>query len=640
MHTSRRWTYRRSVLLAALVLGMASASLAAGDVVITAVAGKVEHRAKATAGWSASRVGVSLPSGAQLRTAKDSKAELRFPDGTTFRLGPESQINLVAPSPPTAQVPKGSLFARIIKGSLVRIQGKYGAAAVRGTQLLYSTSGEGESLRAWEGSVDYSTPGGTINVPPGMGTTLAATKPGTAAPAVEPMDRSEGILLSRIRELRAHQCETLGLDPPTVDAFLVEMVQTGAVEDAAVLEFLRDKARSTDQLVADNANKLLRALEERPQAALPSPPQPVAPPQFSGVQYMPFWEQVRSGVQMDVTEGTPAQRVQMGQRSDLGQALLQTEPGRIRTGNLAVELSQVRTAQAQAPLRGPGTASLPTVAAALAAATVPSRASTPTLERRISDWLWGPVGGFGAYGVLSDEASIAGGRAKVSFVARDLYLQAAGRVTAQTDLKPDWSLDETFIAYRGRDAEAAGGRIRLLEGPASNSDVGSLLPFTTVDGVRLSGWLGRNWHATAAWLGDYDSVTRSDLTGGYARLQYFVGGGWLGVSGLMEKDEDLGVTGSFAFPLFPDKVTAYGEFGDDPTGRHIETFGISFPGLWYDHDLNIHVERATRGGYDTLTSLHAYWGLHDNLSLLGVVAHSEKSGNAFGIGLLASLEGL
>lgn len=544
---TRAWV--KLVMAAMLILAVTSAALAAGaQVVVTSTVGNVQHRSKQGAAWSRTKVGVRLSTGAQLWTAKNSAAELRFPDGTKFRLGPQSSISITSASPTAASVPKGSVFARIVKGSLVRIKGKYGVAAVRGTQVAYEVTDEGEVLRAWDGTVEYGPEGQTIEVADGMGSWL---------------------------------------------------FPFGG----------------------------------------PATPRRIAPQEFSGVQFQPWWHRVRTGVDMSATQGTDIQRAQLGRQAEAREALLAVAPGpgRANTGHIDVELEGVRTAQAGGGASaGGGVGEVVGAAAAAATAASPSQVS---LERSVGDWLWGPVGAFGAYGFLGEGESVAGARAKVSAVIKDVYLQAAVRYSAGTDIDNDWFLDETFAAVREDDFEAQAGRLRLLEGPASNSDIGSLLPFATVDGARVGVWFGPRWRGVFSWLGEYDSLLECDVKGEYGRLQYFAKGGWIGLGALHQHDAGTGVTGQFALPLGNDAVEVYGEFGDDPQGHHLATFGLYFPTLFYDHDINLHIEHATRADYDTLSSLHAYWECSKDWWILGTIDHSDEQGTRIGAGVLCSFEG-
>lgn len=531
-------------LLSALLVSPLAASSA---VVVTALAGRAEHRASPTAAWTVTKRGQQLAPGAQLRTARASGAEMRFPDGTTFRLGPESAITIAAASPATANVPRGSVFARVVKGSLVRIQGAYGAATVRGTTFAYEVTDEGELLRTWDGSVEFGPEGETIGVAEGMGSWLFPRR-------------------------------------------------------------------------------------------APGRPQAVAPEQFGGMQLHPPWRQLRTGVDISATQGTEGQRAQAQQQSDLGEAIVTTQLTPPRKGSIEVELEQVRAAQAQGA-RAAGDGAAEALAAGAAAAAAGAAAKGPRLERSVGDWLFGPVGAFGAYGLWSNEQSFAGARAKVSAVVKEVYVQAAGRYAVASDERAEWLLDETFGAYRREDVELMVGRLRLLEGPAGNSDVGSLLPFTTVDGARLGFWIGPRVRGTLSWLHDFDSVFEEDRRGQYGRLQYFSDYGWLGVAALRQEDARTGVTGQFALPL-PDRVAElYGEFGEDPDGRRLETFGLSFPRLYYDYGLSLRLERAYREDYDTLTSLHGFWEWDKRRWLVGVVDHSKSEGTRVGVGLMFLFEG-
>jgi len=504
-----------AIAAALLTLTAVSCWAASNEVSVTAVVGKVEHRTSAKGAWARTKVGTRLKPGSQLQTSGSSKAEMKFPDGTTFRLGAQSLITIAQATKPSAKLAKGSVFGQIVKGSLVRVQGRYGTATVRGTDILYNTSGGGDSLRVWGGQAEYSSSGGTQQLSDGMGSMLGA----------------DGV---------------------------------------------------------------------------PSAPGMVAPEQFAGVSFLPYFEQFQSGAELTAPTGTPALQPGLDLRAPLIEDIIGLEPG--RTGLVDVVVEQVNSEGLSAMAGTGGMGGLAGIPA-LALGAADSLSSTQrSLESQMGRGIFGPVSSVSAYGAVGNGACFGGARAGLSAVAGDLYLQASGRYSFATHEPPEWLLDESFVATRSSSSELTLGRFRLFESPVSNTDRASLLPVSVCDGVRYNRWLGSRWRVSAAWLGNFDPLLEQDQDGWFGRVQYYGDGHWLGLAALCQSDAKTGVVGQFGWPLGYD-LELYGEIGSDTRGRSLCNLGVSFPELLYDHDLSLRVERASREGYDPLTGVHAYWGV-------------------------------
>lgn len=534
-----------AALAALLALSAVGCWAASSEVSVTAVVGKVEHRTSSKGAWARTKVGTRLKPGSQLQTSGSSKAEMKFPDGTTFRLGPQSLITIAQAAKPSAKLAKGSVFGQIVKGSLVRVQGRYGTATVRGTDILYNTSGGGDTLRVWGGQADYSSSGGTQQLSDGMGSMLGA----------------DGI---------------------------------------------------------------------------PSAPGMVAPEQFTGVSFLPYFEQFQSGAELTATVGTPALQTDLDLRGPVIEDIIGLEP--TRTGLVDVVVEQVN-AEGLGAMAGAGGIGGWTGIPALALGAADSLSSTQrSLESQIGHGVFGPVSSVSVYGAVGNGASFGGARAGLSAVAGNLYLQASGRYSFATHEVPEWLLDESFIASRTSSSDLTLGRFRLFESPVSNTDRASLLPVSVCDGVRYNQWLGSQWRISAAWLGNFDPLLEEDQDGWFGRVQYYDNGHWLGAAALCQTDAQTGVVGQFGWSLGYD-LELYGEVGSDTRGRSLCNLGLSFPELLYGHDLSLRIERASREGYDPLTGVHAYWGVGGGSWLLGAADVTDDGDWGFALGYFVSFGG-
>ena len=80
-----------------------------------------------------------------------------------------------------------------------------------------------------------------------------------------------------------------------------------------------------------------------------------------------------------------------------------------------------------------------------------------------------------------------------------------------------------------------------------------------------------------------------------------------------------GLTGDLSYPVVPGQLDLYGEFGDDPQGRHLFTGGAYFPGMYQSLGLDLFVEYAQRGDYRGMWTALGYQELrHGWTGLFGV----------------------
>jgi len=539
-------------LVAGLVAFLMAATACAADLVkVTAVSGVVEHYAPTGKQWVRSKVGAQLPPGSQVRSGKRSAAELTFPDGTRYRLAAESQVTLQTMKPQEVALARGGLFARIIRGSAVRLTGRYGTVAVRGTDVAFQIVGDKEYVRVWGGDAQYETPQGIIDLPPSSSAwSLEGARPATATN--------------------------------------------------------------------------------------------IEPERFAGGEIRPFWENVRSGVEIKAAPSAPATKTVQADRATQQEEIRNQEPGRedLRetTGNIVVDIQQ---AGAAASAAGGGGFSLGAGAASLLSLTAlaDTAADDVNVGRSLGRKMWGPYTAAQAYGLWGESGSFLGGRARLRTVYDKTLLQVSGRWETMTGSDPDFLLDETFAAWKSEEWQLLAGRSRILEGPVNNSDFGTLMPFNLTDGIHGNYWLNPRTSLSLAWIEDYDSLFHNDEQALYGRLSTYVAGGSVGIAALRDQGRGTGVVGQVSLPLLPDVLDGYAEFGDDSEGRHLETVGLYLPGLYQDHGLDLYLERAQRHGFDTLTSLNAYWELDEDMQVIGVVNHSRMEGWRFGVGFIANFGG-
>jgi len=128
---------RTVVVCCVLLLALLPALAAAQTAKITAVVLDVKCRASASAAWTPARVGTPLGGGAQVRTGKRGKCQIKFPDGSLVRLAPLSDLTIAKIAGKDLSLGHGKLYARIVKGTTCRIQGGTGVASIKGTVLEF-----------------------------------------------------------------------------------------------------------------------------------------------------------------------------------------------------------------------------------------------------------------------------------------------------------------------------------------------------------------------------------------------------------------------------------------------------------------------------------------------------------------------
>lgn len=125
------------VALTAVVLLSSVGDATAANAKISAIVLDVSHRVGPDGAFVKSTLGAQLPAGSRVRTGPRGKAEVKFADGSSVRMGPRSDMVVTDPNTKKVKVMTGQVFANIISGTGgAQIQGATATAAVRGTQVL------------------------------------------------------------------------------------------------------------------------------------------------------------------------------------------------------------------------------------------------------------------------------------------------------------------------------------------------------------------------------------------------------------------------------------------------------------------------------------------------------------------------
>jgi len=222
------------LIVVAVALLLVWSCHAASVVRVTAVNGFVEHYTPSAKKWARTKLGAQLPAGSKVRTGKRSAVELTFPDGTRYRLGASSQMTIQAFRPSQVALARGGLFARVIKGSAVRLKGRYGTVAVRGTQVAYEIVGDREYVQVWDGAAQYETPQGIMELPASTGAWVLAGGQPTKVGNIAPERFAGGHLQPWWEDLRTGvRVRATGANPATRRAKLRRIIQDKKLSEAA-----------------------------------------------------------------------------------------------------------------------------------------------------------------------------------------------------------------------------------------------------------------------------------------------------------------------------------------------------------------------------------------------------------------------
>lgn len=345
---------------------------------------------------------------------------------------------------------------------------------------------------------------------------------------------------------------------------------------------------------------------------------------FSGGAAYPWWMDVKPGANISATPGTPVGQQQQDQNVTTLSVVSTAQA--FTKGELDVIVQQAR---ARRPA-GYADSSVLHLVQAVGGIAMAATQQPEVLGCRY----FGPYSQVDAYGLIGEGRSLAGARLRLSGLVKDTYGRVSVLASMDSEDDTDVELDETFVMRRTETDDFILGRQRLLLGPVNNNELGRLVGFGLLDGVRWHHKFDHFTEADVVWIDDFEPLHEYQASGWFVRIQRLVGGGQVGINWLDQRGTGSGVTCDFAWPAIPGKLDVYGEFGDDPYGAHLDTVGIYLPGLYQRSGLDIFVERARRSGYPSTTTVLAYQEFENDLSGVGLVRKVTGEDIEFGLGLI------
>ena len=357
---------------------------------------------------------------------------------------------------------------------------------------------------------------------------------------------------------------------------------------------------------------------------------------WAGGQLRPWFDTIKAGVTTKSTPGTSiGQRVKQTRRELVTSVQSVLSPPEAVDGGLSMVVLGVGTRAAGV---GGATSGLGWLAAGLPTAAAFSDTGGHG-EPMIDDKFFGPYWDAQAFAILGEgQNNLVGGQLRGSIMGGDLFFGfgAAGHSDFPGD--PVTHLNEAFATYRYDTwGDLTVGRQYFLEGPINNSRLGSLFDFDLGSAARWQVDLGA-CAVDLAYLWDTMPVSQIDRHGWAGRLQTDVLDGVVAANVLYDHEmSDTGWSFDWSVPVWPENVDFYGEFGEDPTGHDIQTWGAYFPGLYQSNDVDLFIEHAKRDAHPSLTSASLYWDLGKGWT--GLLLAKDRSGEdtIFGIGIAKEL---
>jgi hypothetical protein len=129
--------------------------------IVTLVKNKVTHKSPESKKWERTKKGERVESGTLLRTGEKSFSLVKFLDGSFLRIGENTTIEILGENPRGEFARKVHIDNGGVDFKITRIRGKFefttplSVASIRGTEGLFKSSTEADTLIVREGLIDF-----------------------------------------------------------------------------------------------------------------------------------------------------------------------------------------------------------------------------------------------------------------------------------------------------------------------------------------------------------------------------------------------------------------------------------------------------------------------------------------------------
>ncbi len=655
---SARWLIVLVVLVGFLV--STCGAHAAPTATISAIVLDVNCQTAPNKAWVPAKIGMQLPVGSRVRTGRRSKCEVKFPGGSIARLAPRSelQISSVTGAGNKVKLMSGQVLVNVVKGYGVDIEGAKATVAIQGTWVLF----DGEQPTVWKGTATMQT--GAGDVPISDQRTAKYGK--TSVPLVGTDGKRLGTITADVQGQNLVVTYDVGgglglgvvdlyvgVKPPA-DSTLTSVPHVskslgGQSHNQYIVPLSEISAMSTDTIYmaahaslknpgggsAGDAWGKGTLIGSGPGMYFTFNPIITAksyPFEFPTGSLRPWWGDIKEGVSTQSTPGT-------GIGGDIKQAELASpltinggffNPGSSGPGGVDVIV------------RGGQSAALAT------GGQIPFQLMAAGLASGLSLADGNPISAFGkqfylprsqadVFGLLdTDGNSFAGLRARASMIADNVYIEVGDLITTGFKGSIHNELSEGFGVFKTGGNQITIGRQHYLESVANNSTLGTQFPTLTFDGIRMR---------QEIWNGSLDVIrvdrfedglVRPDDSGGWlGRLRFPLGQGQIGATVFNQRKANAGTSLDFTYPVAPGYLDLYGEYGTDPLGQRLQTWGAYFPKFYQENGVDLFVEYAAREGFPSIWSALGYKEMsHGWTGFLGLRKASDEKSLQAAIGFI------
>jgi len=642
---------RRRVIGAAvggwLLTAVPAAGQAPGQARVTAVVRTVKRTAGVGPTWKAAQLGDGLGTGDRLRTGRRSRAGMRFRDGSAMRVDEQSEV-VVQSGTRDVMLRRGTMFGSYNGPGTVT--SGHAVAAVRGTEFEFRRQGRAVQVRCYTGSVYVLGGGGDARA---GGVDRATTTTLTDDALIGDRRDWSGRTLRIVSGPDAGQVRRIvGFDP-----------RTGTI--TVDRPFSSEVGPGTDYLLSTQPDASLIILQPGMETTVhdgrpPSRPRRTFSRTFAGGQEKPWFDQVVEGAATEVIAGTDEQKAEQEQEQSLDEAVGETTKLVEKFGNtenIQGPPTKGGSAEITFPDRTSGGAEIliptPTstvrrtartrslTAARLAGAGSAIPLSVLALAARTSGSHVAAGGRVGfawesePFAFVGDEGDAIGVRSRMRAVS-GRWMASVGARYGQFDGEGDSDLYEAFLLHRTpRWGDLKVGRQYLFLGPATNSDLGKLVGFNTMDGAFWVSPAGKKLGWQVGYVYDSAPLVGDGFSGWLGRFHGKLGAGAWGVNLLTANRAGggLGASADVSHPIFPGRLEGYLEAGRDSFDQGLFTGGLHFPGLYQAAKVDAFLEYQSRGEFEDRVSLRLRSEFAPGWLLFGQLSKELGGDSAGGAGV-------
>lgn len=570
----RRLSKRSAVwLLGAALMGAHNAQAQVARV--AAVQRVTEKKSGVDGPWGKAGTGTSLGINDRFRTGKRSKADVKFTDGSLLRLGQLSSIE-VRSTKGVALLGGQLLFSALRPG---RVLAGTAAAEIKGSVGIIALNDDGSSeFELHSGAMDVVTPGGRVELRPGMSVKVRADGTLSAIRSTLPFAFSDGTSNPELLEGPSNS--------PTVGSQALA----------------RERAQPARSALATNAQRAA-ALDISPDRPSPFPTAfPTVPPRVAALSATT--PKVLSGTKFAAAQVVGAQVAESPLPTtddlDIGTAvshLNDVDPNRGSGGSGDFRLIGVYGDGGRYAYGG--------------------RLSASGAQGRwLTELELTPLRVSSGSGRVRDLSTVSGG--SVTYRLRRTQIKAGRQRFLEGPTQA--AVLGSMVRQGGRETmdavnlthQMGSGRLQLAY---LHDAFPRNFPFQRAGSQK--GFYGRY------------SIQRSIGNFGLNVLNYRN----------TPVSSGTGLTFDFAVPLIRNQIELYGELGRDPFKRRLTTVGVALPGLYDATDFDVYLEYASIGQGGAATNLPSelallvYRRLGPNTNLLMAVNRFSDIGTRFTLGL-------